>query len=77
LSVPQSWGGVPAAAEQAAPKLVSANFVNGSPVGPNGAPANALLNPGVMGARGTQRAGNMGVRYGFRYNVLTRPPSAG
>ena len=77
LSVPQSWGGAPAAAEQAAPKLVSANFVNGSPVGANGGPMNALLNPGVMGARGAQRTGNLGVRYGFRYSVLTRPPSAG
>jgi PPE-repeat protein len=77
LSVPQSWAGQAAAAEQAAPKLVSANFVNGSPVGANGGPMNALLNPGVMGARGAQRTGNLGVRYGFRYSVLTRPPSAG
>jgi PPE-repeat protein len=77
LSVPQSWAGQVGAAEQAAPKLVSANYVNGSPVGANGGPMNALLNPGVMGSRGAQRTGNLGVRYGFRYSVLTRPPSAG
>jgi PPE-repeat protein len=81
LSVPSSWlkaSGAPVTAgEQAATKLVSANFVNGSPVGANGGPMNALLNPGVMGSRGAQRAGNLGVRYGVRYSVLTRPPSAG
>ena len=82
LSVPASWlngpGAPVTAGEQAATKLVSANFVNGSPVGPNAGPMNAaLMNPGVVGGRGAQRAGNLGVRYGFRYSVLTRPPSAG
>ncbi len=81
LSVPASWlngtGAPVTAGEQAATKLVSANFVNGSPVGPNAGPMNALMNPGMVGGRGAQRAGNMGVRYGFRYSVLTRPPSAG
>ena len=81
LSVPSSWLNAPGApvtaGEQAATKLVSANFVNGSPVGPNAGPMNALMNPGMVGGRGAQRAGNMGVRYGFRYSVLTRPPSAG
>jgi PPE-repeat protein len=78
LSVPQSWGGAPGAAEQAAPKLVSANLVTGSPEGANTARTNAALG-GVplAGSRGAQRAGNLGVRYGFRYSVLTRPPSAG
>jgi PPE-repeat protein len=81
LSVPASWlngpGAPVTAGEQAATKLVSANFVNGPPVGPNAGPMNALMNPGVVGGRGAQRAGNLGVRYGFRYSVLTRPPSAG
>jgi len=81
LSVPSSWLNAPGApvtaGEQAATKLVSANFVNGSPVGPNAGPMNALMNPGMVGGRGAQRAGNLGVRYGFRYSVLTRPPSAG
>jgi hypothetical protein len=77
LSVPQSWANAAGAEEQAATKLVSANFV-GSPDGANAAGVNAAMR-GVplVGGRGAQRAGNLGVRYGFRYNVLTRPPSAG
>ena len=77
LSVPQSWANAPGAEEQAATKLVSTNLIGG-PEGANAAGTNAALR-GVplVGGRGAQRAGNMGVRYGFRYNVLTRPPSAG
>jgi PPE-repeat protein len=77
LSVPQSWANATGVEEQAATKLVSANLV-GTPEGANAAGTNAALR-GVplVGGRGAQRAGNMGVRYGFRYNVLTRPPSAG
>jgi len=77
LSVPQSWANATGAEEQAATKLVSTNLV-GTPEGANAAGTNAALR-GVplVGGRGAQRAGNMGVRYGFRYNVLTRPPSAG
>ena len=82
LSVPSSWLNAPGApvtaGEQAATKLVSANFANGSPGGASPGGVNAAL-PGVpmAGGRGAQRAGNLGVRYGFRYSVLTRPPSAG
>jgi PPE-repeat protein len=77
LSVPQSWANATGAEEQAATKLVSTNLV-GTPEGANAAGTNAAMR-GVplVGGRGAQRAGNMGVRYGFRYNVLTRPPSAG
>jgi PPE-repeat protein len=77
LSVPQSWANATGAEEQAATKLVSTNLI-GTPEGANAAGTNAALR-GVplVGGRGAQRAGNMGVRYGFRYNVLTRPPSAG
>jgi PPE-repeat protein len=77
LSVPQSWVNATGAEEQAATKLVSTNLV-GSPEGANAAGVNAAMR-GVplVGSRGAQRAGNMGVRYGFRYSVLTRPPSAG
>jgi PPE-repeat protein len=75
LSVPSSWFGSAGAAEQGATKVMSTNFVNAA----SGAPAtNAALGGAPMaGARGAQRAGNLGVRYGFRYSVLTRPPSAG
>jgi len=76
LSVPQSWANAVGAEEQAATKLVSTTVI--SPDGANAAGVNAAMR-GVplVGGRGAQRAGNMGVRYGFRYNVLTRPPSAG
>jgi len=82
LSVPQSWLNAPGApvtaGESAATKLVSANLA-GTTEGANAAGANAALRgmPMVGGGRGAQRAGNLGVRYGFRYSVLTRPPSAG
>jgi PPE-repeat protein len=75
LSVPARWFGAPGAAEQGATKVMSTNFVNGASGAP---PVNAALTGAPMaGARGAQRAGNLGVRYGFRYSVLTRPPSAG
>ena len=64
--------------KQAATKLVSANFA--TPEGANAAGTNAALRGMPLvggGGRGAQRAGNLGVRYGFRYSVLTRPPSAG
>jgi PPE-repeat protein len=81
LSVPSSWLNAPGApvtaGEQAATKLASANFA--TPEGANAAGANAALRgmPMVGTGRGAQRTGNLGVRYGFRYSVLTRPPSAG
>ena len=76
LSVPQSWASATGAEEQAATKLVSTHLLN--PDAANAAGTNAAMR-GVplVGGRGAQRTGNMGVRYGFRYNVLTRPPSAG
>src|ERR1700757_2407335 len=77
LSVPQSWANAAGAEEQDATQLVGANFV-ASPDGANAAGVNAAMRGmPLVGGRGAQRAGNMGVRYGFRYNVLTRPPSAG
>ena len=76
LSVPASWAnGAPGAAEQAATKMVGTNLV-GSPGAAPG-PMNAALAGAPVGARGAQRAGYTGVRYGVRYSVLTRPPSAG
>ena len=82
LSVPSSWLNTPGApvtaGESAATKLVSANLA-GTPDGANAAGTNAALRgmPLVGTGRGAQRTGNLGVRYGFRYSVLTRPPSAG
>ena len=82
LSVPSSWlnatGATPTAGETAATKLLSANLA--TPEGVNAAGTNAALRGMPLvggGGRGAQRAGSLGVRYGFRYSVLTRPPSAG
>lgn len=76
LSVPTSWATTPGAAHAALPKVMSASLVTspGATASPNVASA-----PGAMplGGRAGQRGGNMGMRYGFRYNVLARPPSAG
>ena len=77
--MPASWGGAPGspgAVSAGATKVAGANLVNGlggEAKGMNG----ALGGVPLAGSRGAQRAGNMGVRYGFRYSVLTRPPSAG
>jgi hypothetical protein len=80
LSVPASWAnGAPGAAEQGAgSKVMTAKFL-GTPEGNAGmSPVNgALRGAPLAGGRGAQRSGNLGVRYGFRYSVLTRPPSAG
>jgi PPE-repeat protein len=75
LSVPVSWTGAPGTTEGAATKLVSTSVLGGEPGGKP--PMNAALGGMPVGARAAQRTGNMGVRYGVRYNVLTRPPSAG
>jgi PPE-repeat protein len=87
LTVPASWEGVaggvpgvPGVAEGAATKVMSASFVSpGDANLMNGAGVNAALRglPVGAGGGGAQRAGNLGVRYGFRYSVLARPPSAG
>jgi PPE-repeat protein len=83
LSVPASWSGpipgVPGVAEGAATKVMSASFVSPEAQLANGAGMNAALGGGGLpaGARGAQRTGNLGVRYGFKYSVLARPPSAG
>ena len=77
LSVPQHWGTLtssvtPAAlSEEAAPLQAAAT-------GGANSPANGLLRGmpvGSMGRRGAA-AGYVN-KYGFRYSVLTRPPSAG
>jgi PPE-repeat protein len=76
LSVPANWTGPPGA-EGAAAKALSTSAITGEPNGANGA-VNAALRPmPLAGTRGAQRTGNLGVRYGFRYTVLARPPSAG
>ncbi|QLL05116.1 PPE family protein [Mycobacterium vicinigordonae] len=76
LSVPVSWTNSVGTVEGAGAKVVSANFAATST---HASPASAMHSGAGIphAARSAQRAGNMGVRYGFRYNVVTRPPSAG
>jgi PPE-repeat protein len=78
LSVPVSWQGAPGGAEAATTKLVSANL-SGAPGEVNAANGvnTAVSGLPAGGARGTQRATEVGVRYGIRYKVLAQPPSAG
>ncbi|MCV7004945.1 MULTISPECIES: PPE family protein [Mycobacterium] len=77
LSVPASWTGAPGATEPA-PAITAATHLTpsaGDTGHVNG--VNAALRGLSFGTRDGQRAGNLGVRYGLRYTVLTRPPSAG
>jgi len=78
LSVPASWtgAGTPGTAAQTAAKALTTSLT-GEPNGANGAVNAALRGMPLAGTRGAQRTGNLGVRYGFRYAVLARPPSAG
>ncbi|ORB42155.1 PPE family protein [Mycobacterium persicum] len=72
LSVPPTWVGSSAEAEHAAAGLVSANVSTNSQGGVQG-----LLRGIPLGSGAARRGGGIGHRYGFRYSVLTRPPSAG
>jgi PPE-repeat protein len=79
LSVPQHWANLtsavsPATVSEMEETPIRAVGATGAP----GAPANGLLRGmpvGGMGRRGAA-AGYVN-KYGFRYSVLTRPPSAG
>jgi PPE-repeat protein len=79
LSVPASWTNGPGAAGSAANAKAVTTSLLGTPEGNmNGAGVNAALRGAPMaGGRGAQRGGSAGIRYGVRYNVLARPPSAG
>ncbi|MHA7653145.1 PPE family protein [Mycobacterium sp. ML4] len=77
LSVPAAWTGAPGAAEQVPAGPMGAHFASSSGAASHVDGVNAPLRGFSAGARGGQRAGNLGVRYGLRYTVLTRPPSAG
>lgn len=77
LSVPASWGAATGSAQQTVPKLTSAHFATpAAQVSPDNV-MNAALRGVPPGARNGERAGHLGVRYGLRHTVLTRPPSAG
>ncbi|RUP05721.1 MAG: PPE family protein [Mycobacterium sp.] len=77
LSVPASWAGAPGAAGHPVTTMAGTHVApSAGEAGPGGG-VNAALRGFASGARGGQRTGNLGVRYGLRYTVLTRPPSAG
>ncbi len=76
LSVPQHWATLASAVSPASE--AEATSVQAAATGTTGGPANGLLRgmpAGTLGRRGAS-AGYVN-KYGFRYSVLTRPPSAG
>ncbi|MES3640392.1 PPE family protein [Mycobacterium intracellulare] len=77
LSVPQHWATLTSAVSPATVSEMEATPVQAAATGTSG-PANGLLRgmpAGTLGRRGAA-AGYVN-KYGFRYSVLTRPPSAG
>ncbi|BBY10223.1 putative PPE family protein PPE45 [Mycobacterium marseillense] len=77
LSVPQHWATLTSAVSPATVSEMDATPVQAAATGTTG-PANGLLRgmpAGALGRRGAT-AGYVN-KYGFRYSVLTRPPSAG
>lgn len=78
LSVPQHWATLTSAVSPASVPDLEAASVQAAATGTAGGPANGLLRgmpAGALGRRGAA-AGYVN-KYGFRYSVLTRPPSAG
>jgi PPE-repeat protein len=78
LSVPQHWANLTSAVSPAAVSEEATPVQAVGATGAPGSPANGLLRGmpvGGMGRRGAA-AGYVN-KYGFRYSVLTRPPSAG
>ncbi|OBB97454.1 PPE family protein [Mycobacterium sp. 852002-30065_SCH5024008] len=77
LSVPQQWATLTSAVSPA--NAAEAEALPVQTAGAASPPGNALLRgmpTGVMGRRAGAAAG-YSHKYGFRYSVLTRPPSAG
>ena len=80
LSVPQQWATLTSSVSPAVAAETEGAPLAAMPAGAAGAaPGNALLRGMPMGAMGGRRAAAAGFtnKYGFRYSVLTRPPSAG
>ncbi|BAN31434.1 PPE family protein [Mycobacterium avium subsp. hominissuis TH135] len=76
LSVPQQWATLTSAVSPAVSEEGSA--VQAAAGGAPGGAANGLLRGMPVGALGRRGAAAGYVnKYGFRYSVLTRPPSAG
>ncbi len=75
LSVPPQWATLTSAVSPATAAEVEGTSIH--PAAATGAPGNALLRGMPMGATGRRGAAGYVNKYGFRYSVLTRPPSAG
>jgi PPE-repeat protein len=76
LSVPQQWATLTSAVSPANAAEAEALPVQGA--GTSNPPGNALLRGMPTGALGRRTAAaGYSHKYGFRYSVLTRPPSAG
>ncbi len=75
LSVPSSWGGAtPPVLEEPALQATTVNYVAGSGAGPTN---NGVLQGMPMTGAGRRGATGFTHKYGFKRNVLVRPPSAG
>jgi PPE-repeat protein len=74
LSVPSSWGGAAPALEEQAIQATTVNYLAGSGAGPAN---NGVLQGMPMTGAGRRGAAGFTHKYGFKRNVLVRPPSAG
>jgi PPE-repeat protein len=78
LSVPQHWATLTSAVSPASVSEMEPTSVQAAATGTTGGPANGLLRGMPVGGLGRRGAAAGYVnKYGFRYSVLTRPPSAG
>ncbi|OSC19117.1 hypothetical protein B8W69_29310 [Mycobacterium vulneris] len=80
LSVPEQWATLTSATSPATVAEVEdapVQAIGATGVQPGGAPGNALLRGMPPGASARRAGAGYVHKYGFRYSVLTRPPSAG
>jgi PPE-repeat protein len=73
LSVPSGWANAPGALQESVLKATTVNYVTEA-AGPTNNGVLQGMPPGAMGRRG---ATGFTHKYGFKRNVLIRPPSAG
>jgi PPE-repeat protein len=77
LSVPQQWATLTSAVSPATVSETDAVPVRATATSVTPAPGNAILRGMPPGASGRRAGAGYVHKYGFRYSVLTRPPSAG
>jgi hypothetical protein len=73
LSVPSGWANAPGTLQESALKATTVNYITEA-AGPTNNGVLQGMPPGAMGRRG---ATGFTHKYGFKRNVLIRPPSAG